>query len=224
MNGTTPSQAHSSPAIPDRVLVARVLGGERGAFEWIMRRYNQRIYRLVRSILHQEQDVLDTMQDAYIKGFRRLQQFKGPDGLGAWLCRIARNETLTRLRKAQPVAAQDYIDMAEQPDHFQGFMQPLDRASQQQLRGLLERAVDQLPQGKTPAADPARRPYRGGQPAVARVRRPALRRNGIPGPEPRGRRWTGNASDRLPGGLRCDLGEFRQRLADAIHDSARPAI
>ncbi|WP_020682819.1 RNA polymerase sigma factor [Marinobacterium rhizophilum] len=145
MNGTTPTDANIAPPVPDWVLVARVLDGERGAFEWIMRRYNQRIYRLVRSILHHEQDVLDTMQDAYVKGFRRLDQFKGPDGLGAWLCSIARNEALARLRKTQPVAAQEYIDMAEQPDHYQVFLQPLDQASQQQLRALLEQAVDQLP-------------------------------------------------------------------------------
>ena len=101
MNGTTPTDANIAPPVPDWVLVARVLDGERGAFEWIMRRYNQRMYRLVRSILHHEQDVLDTMQDAYIKGFRRLDQFKGPNGLGAWFCTIARNEALARLRFVQ---------------------------------------------------------------------------------------------------------------------------
>jgi RNA polymerase sigma-70 factor (ECF subfamily) len=88
--------------LPDGEVVRRVLAGERPLFEVLMRRYNQRVYRIVRSILRVEAEAEDAMQQAWLSAWRRLPQLGEPEAVGGWLARIAANEALGRLRRRAP--------------------------------------------------------------------------------------------------------------------------
>lgn len=110
-----------------------------------MRRYNQRLYRIARSILREDHEAMDVVQEAYIKAYYELHQFKGPDGFASWISRITRNEALMRIRKSQRI---DYIlddPMNKQPEPASSDQPPLDTLANQQLRKLLEAAIDTLP-------------------------------------------------------------------------------
>ena len=87
--------------LSDSEVADRVAGGERGLFEILMRRHNQRIYRVVRAVLRDEQDVEDVMQQAYINAFVHLHQFERRSQFSTWLTRIALNEAFARRKKTR---------------------------------------------------------------------------------------------------------------------------
>lgn len=138
--------------IPDGKLVERVRAGDAVAFELIMRRYNRLLYRLARGILRNDSDAEEVVQDAYLRAYAKLAEFKGPQGFRAWLCRIAVNEALGRLRRrGQVISLEDHAARTsglhgsnpmktmrtQQPD-------PEREASSSELRNMLEDAVDSL--------------------------------------------------------------------------------
>src|SRR6476620_4043224 len=82
---------------PDEEMVSRVLEGDLGLFELLMRRHNQRLYRAIRSILRDDSESEDVMQDAYVRAYEHLAQFEGRAQFSTWLTRIAVNEALKRL-------------------------------------------------------------------------------------------------------------------------------
>ncbi|HYV03481.1 MAG TPA: sigma-70 family RNA polymerase sigma factor, partial [Blastocatellia bacterium] len=82
----------------DGEVVARVLAGELGLFEVLMRRYNQRLFRAVRSILSSAHEAEDVVQDAYVRAYTHLNQFEGRASFATWLTRIAIHEALARRR------------------------------------------------------------------------------------------------------------------------------
>src|SRR5579864_7807784 len=84
--------------ISDEEVVDRVLAGDTALFEVIMRRYNQRLYRAARAITRDDSLAEDIMQAAYVHAYEHLGQFSGRATFGAWLTRIAVNESLARLR------------------------------------------------------------------------------------------------------------------------------
>jgi RNA polymerase sigma-70 factor, ECF subfamily len=85
--------------LTDEDIVRRIVGGEKPLFEILMRRYNQRIYRAVRAILRNDEDVEDAMQQAYVNAYQHLHQFEDRARFSTWLTRIAINEALARVRK-----------------------------------------------------------------------------------------------------------------------------
>lgn len=133
---------------PDDDVIAEVLDGDTALFELLMRRYNERIYRTVRAILRDEQEAEDVMQQAFVNAFTHLRQFNHSARFQTWLTRIAINEALARVRRQGRYEALDEDDAtietlvsrdpAENPERsaFSG-----------ELRGLLEWAIDELPDG-----------------------------------------------------------------------------
>jgi RNA polymerase sigma-70 factor (ECF subfamily) len=87
----------ASVALSDTQLAARAKDGDTSAFEQIMRRYNQRLYRLAVSIIKDASEAEDVLQESYVRAFYRLSSFS-TENLGAWLARIVRNEAIDRLR------------------------------------------------------------------------------------------------------------------------------
>src|SRR3954470_15654643 len=85
-----------SPAPSDEEVVARVLGGDTAAFELLMRRHNQKLYRVARAILREDGEAEDVMQDAYVRAYEHLDQFAGRAKFSTWLTRIAVHEALAR--------------------------------------------------------------------------------------------------------------------------------
>lgn len=83
----------------DEVIVEHILAGETGAYEIVMRRYNQRLYRVALSILKDESESEDVMQDTYVRAFEHLSQFAHRSKFSTWLTRIAVHEALARTRQ-----------------------------------------------------------------------------------------------------------------------------
>src|SRR6476660_2800995 len=85
--------------LTDEQIVRRILGGESALFEVVMRRYNQRIYRVARAIVRDDAEAEDVMQQAYVNAFTHLDQFGERAKFGTWLLRIATHEALARVRR-----------------------------------------------------------------------------------------------------------------------------
>src|SRR5687768_6189921 len=86
-------------AVSDSELLDAVASGDQGAFRTLMRRYNRLLYRTARSILKDETDAEDALQNAYLLVFRGIGKFRGEAGLSTWLVRVVINEALGCLRK-----------------------------------------------------------------------------------------------------------------------------
>ena len=138
----------------DTELVALVRGGDGSAFREIMRRYNQRLYRVARGIVRDEAEAEDVLQEAYVRAFAALGEFRGDSGLPTWLTRIVMNEAFGRMRRRRPTEALEAIDRAiEQGDTrvimfpgVQASPSPEVAAARAEVRRLLEAAIDELPE------------------------------------------------------------------------------
>jgi RNA polymerase sigma-70 factor (ECF subfamily) len=97
----------------DAGLAHRIGAGDGRAFELVMRRHNRMLFRIARSILLDEAETEDALQEAYLAAYRNIGSFKGGAKLSTWIARIAINEALGRLRKRKgagvvvPIAGRD---------------------------------------------------------------------------------------------------------------------
>lgn len=89
------------PEDEERMWVAAVCAGEARAFEYLMRRYNRRLYRAARSILRDDAEAEDALQEAYWKAYQAMPGFQFASSLSTWLTRIVINESLSRLRRSR---------------------------------------------------------------------------------------------------------------------------
>src|SRR5262245_37575523 len=138
-------------SLTDAEIVERAQAGEQALFEILMRRHNQRVYRAARAVVKDERDVEDVMQQAYINAFTHLHQFDKRSQFSTWLTRIALNEAFGRRRKLH---VESLARAASGVDEYPGaFMEsipspqpdPERQAYAQELRHVLEEAVDALP-------------------------------------------------------------------------------
>jgi RNA polymerase sigma-70 factor (ECF subfamily) len=123
---------------PDAVVVSRIRGGETHLFELLMRRHNERVFRVARAIVADGGEAEDVMQDAYVRAFAALDRFEGRSRFSTWLTSITIHEALARKRHAR---AQSDGDVEHLMDPARG---PADVASAAELRPLLEAAIDRL--------------------------------------------------------------------------------
>jgi RNA polymerase sigma-70 factor, ECF subfamily len=138
----------SPPPPTDEDVARRVLAGETELFELVMRRHNQRVYRTVRSILKDEDEVEDAMQQAYVQAYTHLGQFAGHSRFSTWLIRIALNEALGRLRRGRKLVAIDDDTLPEEEASMSvspAAPTPEDQAASRELGRTLEDALDALP-------------------------------------------------------------------------------
>ena len=141
-----PGRPQSPFSDSDEALVARARGGDVGAFEILMRRHNQRVYRVVRSVLRNPTDIEDAMQQAYVSAFAHLDQFRGASGWSTWLCRIAFNEALARIRsRGRFVSIDDVSEDAMLKSWNTGTRDPERAAADRELSQVVEEAIDRLP-------------------------------------------------------------------------------
>jgi len=132
-------------AFTDEQVVARVLAGETALFEVLMRRHNQRLFRVARAIVRDDNEAEDVMQEAYVRAFTQLAQFEGRASWATWLTRIAVNEALARVRRRGRFVDTD-VDSTD--GRKEGTMErpgPEDQTSARELGAFLEHAVDKLP-------------------------------------------------------------------------------
>ncbi len=136
-------------------LIARLKAGDHRAFERLIRQYNQRLFRIARAIVREDMEAEDVVQETYIKAFTNLEGFHGSDQLGAWLARITTNLAIDRTRKSKRTQklVDDLLNTAplvnEQAPQISSSqsLSPEKQAAMSQIRDLLEREIDLLPQG-----------------------------------------------------------------------------
>src|SRR5207247_3109065 len=87
--------------LTDNEVVDRVKAGDTALYEILMRRYNQRLYRVARAILRDDSEAEDVMQDAYVRAYEHLAHFAGRAKFSTWLTRIAVHEALARQRRGK---------------------------------------------------------------------------------------------------------------------------
>lgn len=132
----------------DEEVVRRVLTGERQLFEVLMRRYNRRLYRVARGIVGDGDEAEDVVQDAYVRAFHHLDQFRGGGRFATWLTRIAVNEALARARRRGRLVEIDAMPEVRKesiPSLRSSALDPEQHAIGRDLRAVLERAIDSLP-------------------------------------------------------------------------------
>jgi RNA polymerase sigma-70 factor (ECF subfamily) len=129
-------------SLPDEHLVAAVLSGQDDAFAVLMRRHNQRLYRLIRAITKDPVAAEDALQQAYVSAYRHLGQFERRSQFRTWLTRIAINEALRSRRSAARAA--DLESRVARSAVVERPRSPEDRASGKEWARLLEKAIDGL--------------------------------------------------------------------------------
>jgi RNA polymerase sigma-70 factor (ECF subfamily) len=138
--------------LDDNALAQLARSGERAVFRTIMQRHNRRLYRVARGILGTDAEAEDVVQETYVKAFENVMRFRGDSAFATWLTRIAINEALGRKRKRRPTTDLDTLDTLDVQNDprvliFPGLDgNPEANASRAEIRRLLERAVDDLPE------------------------------------------------------------------------------
>lgn len=133
----------SGSSLSDEEIVARVRDGDTPLFELLMRRHNQSLYRAVRSIVRDEVEVEDVLQEAYVSAFKHLDQFLGHARFSTWLTRIAVHEAFHHCkRKRRFTDLEDVGEILESPEAG-----PEKRAFHGELQKILESAIDRVPEG-----------------------------------------------------------------------------
>jgi len=145
-----PLEAGDFPEVPDEELVERVLQGEIAWFELLMRRYNQRLFRVTRAILGSSAEAEDVTQDAYVRAYTHLGQFEGRARFATWLTKIAVYEARERVRKQRrftPLEEPHGVTDIRPPTLLRTAPgdDPESSAAARELGAVLREAVDELP-------------------------------------------------------------------------------
>ena len=136
-------------SLQDEEVVKCVLAGDTSMFEILMRRHNQRLYRVACAILRNDAEAEDLIQDTYVRAYQYLSQFEGRSKFSTWLTRIAVNEALARRRRQGRYQEPDPMSehQGEKMDRFASATpSPEEQASSSETLRLLERAVATLPE------------------------------------------------------------------------------
>lgn len=135
-------------ASTDEEIVRAVLAGDHQSFGLLMRRYNQRLYRVCRAVLPNDGEAEEAVQEAYLKAYQYLGQFENRAKFSTWLTKIAFHEALARKRRMMRWVPFD----AGRQDEARGIPEPAARtkspegqAIHDELTASLERAIDNLP-------------------------------------------------------------------------------
>jgi RNA polymerase sigma-70 factor, ECF subfamily len=139
--------------LDDAGLVRLAGTGDNDAFRAIMKRSNRRLYRIARAVVNDDSEAEDVVQEAYVRAFAALADFRGESSLATWLSRIVLNEAMGRLRRRRPTVD---VTAMENRQPSPGEVIPFPLASsqpdpertmaQRQIQVLLERAIDDLPE------------------------------------------------------------------------------
>ncbi|HXR94598.1 MAG TPA: RNA polymerase sigma factor [Rhizomicrobium sp.] len=144
----TTQAARDYKSMTEKLLLRLARSGDREAFRAIMQRCNQRLFRVARAVVGNDDEAEDVLQEAYLKAFAGLEHFRGEASFATWLTAITLNEARGRLRARRPTTDIETMDdvrvipfpgLAEIPD-------PEAEAARAGTRRLLERAIDGLPE------------------------------------------------------------------------------
>lgn len=130
--------------VSDEALLDALTRGDHHALEDLMRRHNQRLFRLSRAILRDDADAEDALQEAYLHLYRHAGQFRGQSRALTWLSRIVINQSLMRLRQRRARGGPAAMDDGAGPADERAEPPPI-TVLRAEIRRALERHVDALP-------------------------------------------------------------------------------
>jgi RNA polymerase sigma-70 factor, ECF subfamily len=139
--------------ISDTELLRLAREADPAAFRSLVRRHDRYLYRIARSVLLNDEEAEDVVQETFVRAFTRLDDFRGDASLSTWLTRIAFNEALRRRRQRRRIVRLDDLDSATSRSETQfdkstmtaPDLDPERATAQHQIRSVLERAIDDLP-------------------------------------------------------------------------------
>lgn len=133
----------------DLHLVDRVVAGDRRAFESLVRKHERRVYRVTLAVLGNAEDAEEAMQDAFVKAFRHIDQFRRESKFTTWLTRIAVNEALQKRQARKTTVSLDEVSEAEVKvlphRSYQWHEDPERLYGKQEVRTMVEDAIRSLP-------------------------------------------------------------------------------
>jgi RNA polymerase sigma-70 factor (ECF subfamily) len=130
--------------IPDEEIVESVLAGESRLFEVLMRRYNERLYRVAHGILRDRNEAEDVVQDSYVRAYKHLSQFAGAAKFSTWLIKIVIHEALARIRTRNRYSkVSDWESMVARSEKSDNPEQELAR---REIGQIMEEAIEALPE------------------------------------------------------------------------------
>lgn len=149
----TAPQADFAASLSDADLARQVASGDEAAFRVMMRRHNQTLFRTARSILRDDAEAEDAVQESYLRAYRAMGSFRGDAKLATWLVRIVVNESVGRLRKMRRTAAViplgiepgEELPVAESGPDGEAPDQPEREMLRTEVRRILESKIDDLP-------------------------------------------------------------------------------
>lgn len=146
-----PDLLHTKDAT-EKDLISRAMRKDERAIRAIIRENNQRLFRVARSILKDDNEAEDAVQESYVRAFTSLADFRGDAHLSTWLTRILINEALGRLRRSRPEIGLESIEAGHAveaqviPFPMSAQLDPERSTAQHEIRRILERAIDALPE------------------------------------------------------------------------------
>jgi RNA polymerase sigma factor (sigma-70 family) len=143
-----PERMSGQPSVSDEELIVSILGGEKNLYAALVRRYNQRLYRVGMAILNDDPDVEDAMQTTYVNAYTNLKSFGFKASFSTWLTRILINECFLRLKKRTKTAIMNdgYIETQIQQRQMDNPTTPYTNTANSELRTILDNAIRQLPE------------------------------------------------------------------------------
>jgi RNA polymerase sigma-70 factor (ECF subfamily) len=131
--------------------IASILAGNTHEFHDLIRPHERSVYVMALSLLHNEADAEDAAQEAFLKAFRNLANFRGDSKFSTWLISITLNEARSRLRSKKTVKMESLDEPPEEQGHFTPALLrdwreiPSDALERKELRSLLQQAITELP-------------------------------------------------------------------------------
>lgn len=139
----------ASSALADDALVRAAQAGDLQAFEELVARHRDKIYARAYSMMRNEEDAMDLSQEAWIKGWQRLNQFQGDSSFATWMTRIVINLCLDAIRRQKRQRAESIEEMDEDSGGVERHMpvvtvNPTERLERAELRARIDEAMDKL--------------------------------------------------------------------------------
>lgn len=127
----------------DYEVISEILNGNKNRYEVLIRKYNQRLYRIAKGIITEDEQVEDAMQEAYVKAYNNLGKFEKRSSFSTWLTRILINECLMIKRQENKLFR---LDDEREETSFPDYLTPENISVNKELRTMLEYAISSLPE------------------------------------------------------------------------------
>lgn len=147
MNKMNNHEALATDIIPDTEVISRIIGGEKNLYALLIRRYNQRLYRVGMSVINDDAEVEDAMQAAYISAYENLGKFQFKASFSTWLTRIMINECLQRIKKRKrSVPVPEGMNNGIYQQLTTDTETPMKKLLNSELKTILQQAIMALPE------------------------------------------------------------------------------